>query len=179
MKAMRLKQKSKLNIKETVLFGMLGALMYASMKLMEIFPNVHLIGVFVVASTVVFRRKALYPLYIFVIITGLFSGFGTWWIPYLYVWTLLWASVMLLPKSLDGKKAVIIYSVVCSLHGFLFGVLYAPFQAIVYNLNFEATLAWIATGLPFDITHGISNLISGAILIVPITKLLKMAKKEL
>ena len=45
---------------------MLGALMYASKVAMEVLPNVHLLGVFVVAMTVVYRKKALYPIYTYV-----------------------------------------------------------------------------------------------------------------
>ena len=170
-------QKSKVNIKEIAIFGMLGALMYASKVIMDALPNIHLIGVFIVAITVVYRKKALYPLYIFVFLTGLLNGFGTWWVPYLYIWTVLWCAVMLLPKKLEGKKASIVYAVACSLHGFLYGVLYAPFQAIVHNLNFEGTLTWIATGLAFDITHGISNFVCTLILSLPLIRLLKTAEK--
>ena len=41
---------------------MLGAVMYASKVIMEIAPNIHLLGTFIVAFTVVYRRKALYPM---------------------------------------------------------------------------------------------------------------------
>ncbi len=174
---MNSEQKSKVNVKEIAVFGMLGALMYASKVIMDLLPNIHLIGVFTVATTVVYRKKALYPLYIFVLLTGLLNGFGTWWIPYLYIWAVLWGGVMLLPQNLEGKKAAIVYAVVCSLHGFLYGVLYAPFQAIMYNLNLEGTLTWIATGLPFDITHGISNFIATLILSVPFITVLQKAEK--
>lgn len=174
---MNSEQKRKTTVKEVALFGMLGALMYASKVLMDVFPNIHFIGLFVTAITVVYRKKALYPIYIFVLLTGLFNGFGTWWIPFLYLWAVLWGAVMLLPKKLQGKKAAIIYAIVCSLHGFLYGVLYAPFQAIVYNLNFEGTLTWIAAGLPFDIIHGISNFLCTLILSLPLIKLLRAAEK--
>ena len=66
----------KLSIKEIAVFGMLGAMMYASKMVMEFLPNVHLVGVLTVAFTVVYRQKALYPLYIFVFMIGLFSGFN-------------------------------------------------------------------------------------------------------
>ena len=155
---------------------MLGALMYASKVIMELIPNVHLIGTFIVAITVIYRKKALYPIYIFVFLTGLLNGFGTWWIPYLYIWTILWGVTMLLPKNMSRKKAVIIYCIVCSLHGFLYGTLYAPFQAIMYNLNFEGTIAWIVAGLPYDAIHGVGNLLCG-ILIVPLAELLSIAEK--
>lgn len=166
----------KLNTKETALFGMLGAVMFASKMLMEILPNIHLLGTFIVAITVVYRKKALYPIYIYVLLNGIFAGFAMWWIPYLYVWTILRAAVMILPKNMPKKIAPIVYAIVCALHGFGFGVLYAPAQALMFGLNFDATLTWIAAGLPFDITHGISNLCCG-ILIVPLIKLLKNSEK--
>lgn len=174
---MNSKQKSKINIKEIALFGMLGALMYASKVIMEILPNIHLIGVFVVAITVVYRKKALYPIYIFIFLTGLLNGFGTWWIPYVYIWIILWGAIMLLPKELKGKKAPFIYAVVCALHGYLYGVLYAPVQAVVHHLDFKGTLTWISTGLPFDLIHGTSNLICTLVLSIPFIKLLRSAEK--
>ena len=63
----------KLTIKEIAIFSMLGALMYASKAIMEMIPNVHLLGVFIVAFTVVYRKKALYPIYIFVFLTRIYS----------------------------------------------------------------------------------------------------------
>lgn len=166
----------KINVKETVIFAMLGALMYMSKWLMEFLPNIHLIGVIIVAITVVYRKKALYPIYIFVLIAGLLGGFSTWWVPYLYIWTVLWGMTMLLPKKLPKKAAPVIYMVVCSLHGFLYGVLYAPAQALMFGLDFKGTLAWIAAGFPFDIIHGISNFLCG-ILIVPLISAIRLADK--
>lgn len=162
----------KLKIREIAVFGMLGALMYASKMLMEILPNIHLLGVFTVAFTVVYRKKALYPVYTYVLLNGLFSGFATWWIPYLYVWTVLWGVVMLLPKKMPQKLQPIVYMVVNACHGFAFGILYAPAQALLYGLSFKGMIAWIASGLPFDITHGISNFFCG-LLIVPIVHVLR------
>ena len=166
----------KLNIRETAVFALLGALMYASKVIMEILPNVHLLGVFVVAITVAYRKKALYPIYIYVFLNGLFSGFSMWWIPYIYIWTLLWGAVMLLPKNIPTKARPIIYMSVCALHGFLFGTLYAPAQAIMFGLDFKATVAWIAAGLPWDFVHGVSNFFCG-ILICPIISVLKNSEK--
>ena len=166
----------RLTAKEITVFGMLGAVMYASKMLMELLPNIHLIGVFIVAMTVVYRAKALYPIYIFVFVTGLFGGFATWWLPYLYIWTVLWVMVMLLPKKLPKKAEPIIYMLVCAFYGIIYGILYAPVQALIMGLDFEATLTWIATGLPFDITHGISNFICG-LLICPIISILRKAQK--
>ncbi len=146
--------------------------MFASKKLMEFMPNIHLIGVFIIAITVVYRKKALYPIYTYVFLDGLFSGFSMWWIPYLYIWTVLWGVTMLLPKNMQNKAKPFVYMGICALHGFSFGVLFAPAQAILFGLNFKATITWIIAGLPFDLIHGVSNLFCG-LLVCPIISVLK------
>jgi len=147
--------------------------MYASKVIMELAPNIHLLGVFTVAFTVVYRKKALYPIYIYVLLNGMFCGFATWWIPYLYLWTILWGAVMLLPKNMPAKIKPLVYMLVCSAHGFLFGTLYAPAQAILYGLDLKGMIAWIIAGLPWDFIHGVSNFFCG-ILIMPIVSILIM-----
>ncbi len=193
----------KLTVKEVVIFGMLGALMYVSKLVMDFLPNIHLIGVLITAVTIVYRKKALYPIYIFVFLTGFLGGFANWWIPYLYVWAVLWGMVMLIPKkwgdylaspvrsrrekdreSNEGrafssklrKLLPLLYMCVCAAHGFLYGVLYAPSQALLFGLSWEGMIAWIVAGLPFDITHGISNFCCG-VLILPIAAALRTAER--
>ena len=168
----------KLTVREMAVFSMLGAVMYASKMIMELLPNIHLLGVFTIAFTVVYRKKALYPIYIYVLLNGIFSGFATWWVPYLYVWTVLWAVIMLLPKNINKKAEPFVYMIICALHGFLYGVLYAPVQAIFYGLSLEGIVAWIVAGLPFDMVHGVSNFFCG-MLIMPIVATLRLAERTL
>ena len=156
---------------------MLGAVMYASKVIMDLAPNIHLIGVFIIAITVVYRKKALYPIYTFVILAGLLNGFSAWWVPYLYIWTVLWAVVMLLPRKLPKKAEPLVYMAVCALHGFCYGLLYAPAQALVFGLSFEGMISWILAGLPFDMIHGVSNFFAGA-LILPIVSALRTAETQ-
>ena len=152
--------------------------MYASKIIIEVLPNVHLLGAFTMAFTLVYRKKALYPIYTYVLINGFFSGFATWWIPYLYLWTILWGVTMLLPKNMPKKVQPIVYMVVCAAHGFLFGTMYAPAQALLFGLDFKGMIAWIIAGLPWDVIHGVSNFFCG-ILILPIVKAIRLAEKEL
>lgn len=168
----------KLTAREIAIFAMLGAVMFASKVLMEFAPNIHLLGTFTVAFTVVYRRKALYPIYTYVLLNGLFYGFAAWWIPYLYIWTVLWGAVMLLPKKMPKKIQPVVYMTVCAMHGFLFGTLYAPAQALLYGMNLKTTIAWIIAGLPWDCIHGISNFFCG-ILILPIISALRLAQKNM
>ncbi len=166
----------KLNLKEIILFPILSVIMLISKLTLEAFPNFHLLGVLVVTFTVVFRWKALIPIYIYVFLNGLISGFNVWWVPYLYIWTVLWAIAMLIPNFNSKTLTAAIYIIVCGLHGFLFGTLYAPAQALLFGLNFKQTIAWIIAGIPFDIIHGVSNLLLGT-LIYPLSKLLKKITK--
>ena len=152
--------------------------MYASKMIMEVAPNVHLLGVFTIAFTVVYRKKALYPIYTYVLLNGIFCGFATWWIPYLYLWEVLWGATMLLPKRIPEKLRPLVYMLLCAAHGFLFGTLYAPAQALLYGLSFQKMVAWIISGLPWDFVHGVSNFFCG-ILIVPIVKILTFLEKNL
>lgn len=167
----------KLTTREITIFAMLGTVMYVSKMIMEIAPNIHLLGTLTIAFTVVYGKKALYPIYIYVILNGIFCGFAMWWIPYLYIWTILWGVTMLLPKKMSKTKQAFVYMVVCAAHGFLFGILYAPVQAVFFGLNFKGMIAWIAAGLPWDFVHGVSNFFCGA-LIMPIVSILRLAEKE-
>ena len=166
----------KLNLKELATFSMLSAIMIISKLLLEAIPNFHLLAVFTIATTVVYRRKALYVVYGYAMLQGLVAGFNPWWIPHLYIWTVLWAVTLLLPKKMSKPVATVVYTVLCGLHGLLYGVLYAPAQALLFGLDFKGTISWIVAGFPFDIIHGCHNLILG-ILIVPIISALSRADK--
>ena len=151
---------------------MLGAIMFVSKILLEILPNIHLLATFTTVYTVVFRKKALIPIYVFVLINGIWAGFAMWWLPYTYLWTVLWAVVMLLPRNMPPKVATVVYSGVCGLHGILYGVLYAPAQALMFGLNFKQMLLWIAAGFPWDVVHGLGNIAAG-LLVLPLVSAIR------
>lgn len=167
----------KLTVRETAVFAMLGAMMYASKLIMEVVPNVHLLGMFTVAFTVVYRKKALYPIYVFVFITGLMNGFATWWLPYLYLWAVLWGMTMLLPQNIPERWKPFVYMAVCAAHGYLYGTLYAPAQALLFGLDVQGMVTWIVAGLPWDFVHGTSNLLCG-VLIYPLVTVLRRIERQ-
>ena len=162
--------------RDICIYAMLASILFVSKVIMEALPNIHLLGVLTAVYTVAMRGRALIPLYIYVLLNGVYGGFSAWWVPYLYIWTLLWGAVMLLPKRMPTWAACIAYPAVCCLHGLLFGVLYAPAQALLFGLDFEGTVAWIAAGASFDLIHGISNLFGG-LLVLPLSELLKKLLK--
>ena len=171
-------KKAKLTIFEMVLFSMFASMMFISKIVMEFLPNIHLLGMFVMLLTVVYRKKALIPIYLFVLLQGIYGGFAVWWVPYLYVWTVLWAVTMLLPQNMNKKVCMIVYPLVCCLHGLCFGILYAPIQAMVFDFTFKQTVAWVAAGFPFDITHAVGNLVLGT-LVYPLSILIVRLSKKI
>lgn len=161
-----------ITVREMAIFSMLAALMFCSKVIMDALPNIHLLGMFIMVYTLVYRAKALIPIYLFIFMTGLYGGFGLWWIPYLYIWAILWGVAMLLPRRMPKAVAAIVYPTVCALHGLLYGVLYAPAQALIFGLDFDGMIAWIIAGFPFDLLHGLGNLVAG-LLILPLSHLLE------
>ena len=158
-------------------FAMLGTILFLSKLLMEWAPNIHLIDMFIIALTAVYRKKALIPLYIFVFLTLLFNAFSVWLVAYLYVWLFPWALTMLLPRRLPRAVLAVCYVAIGGLHGILFGVLYAPAQAVLFGLNFKEMLVWIAAGSLFDVAHAVGNM-AACTLVVPLATLLMRLEKQ-
>jgi len=165
--------KPRLDLRHLVIFAMLGALMFGSKQALEFLPNVELVSTLTMVYTLVYRRQALIPIYLFVFLEGALWGFSTWWIPYLYLWLILWGMTMLLPQLMPLWLRVPVCAGVCGLFGLAYGTLYAPFQCYAFlGGDWKRTLTWIAVGFPWDVTHAIGNLALGT-LIVPLTALLQ------
>ena len=169
----------KITIREITVFAMLSAVMFASKVAMEGIPNVHLLGTFVVAFTLTYRKKALLPIYGYVFVNGIWEGFSPFgWLPELYLWLILWGVVMLVPKKMPKVMAPIVYMLVSCLHGLFFGVLYSPVYALFSGMGWDRVWLWILAGLPFDLLHGLGNFALGT-LILPIATLLKRLDKKM
>jgi len=162
----------RLTTRYLVIFGVLGGIMFLSKVMMIGFPNIHLLGLFIAAFTLTYRVQALIPLYVYILLSGMFYGFSIWWVPHLYIWLPLWGAFMIFGKlDIPSKIKIPIAMAMCAIHGFTFGMMYAPFQAFVLGFNLQMTIAWIMAGIPFDIIHGVSNLASG-VLVIPLASLL-------
>ena len=166
------KKSKRIPLRQLIIFALLAVIMFISKIVMEGLPNIHLLGMLTITYTLVYRWRALIPIYIYVLLNGLFAGFNAWWVPYLYIWTILWGLTMLLPKRMPKWLACVVFPLLCGLHGLAYGTLYAPAQAIMFGLNPEQTVAWIVAGFPFDVIHAVSNLAVG-LLIYPLSNLLK------
>lgn len=157
---------------------MLGTIMFLSKLIMEFLPNIHLVGTLIAVCTIVYRKKALIPIYIYVLLVGVYGGFNWWWMPYIYIWAILFLMIMIIPKDISEKKLMLTSPILTALHGLMYGTLYAPSQAIMFDLNPSQTVAWIVAGVPFDLLHGAGNFILG-FLILPLTKLITKLSRQI
>lgn len=165
--------KAKLSPRDIAVFSVLSAMMLLSRISMQWLPGVHPLGLLIAVSTLTYGRRALVPLYAYILLDGVFAGFSMWWMPYLYIWLPLWGMFMLLGRlECSPKIKAPLYMLACGLHGLSFGLLYAPAQALMFGFNFRMTMAWVIAGLPFDMVHALSNFAIGS-LILPLSILLK------
>ena len=168
----------KLKIREIAVFAMLGAVMFVSKVIMEGLPNIHLLGTLIVAYTLTYRTKALFPIYAYVFANGIWEGFSLFsWLPEMYLWLILWGVIMLLPKNMPMRLAPVIYMVVSAMHGLLFDVFYAPAYVLFAGYSWDELVPILLGGLPFNILHAIGNFALG-MLIIPIATLLRKLDKK-
>ncbi len=152
-------------LKDLLALSMLAALMFCAKFALQNIPNVHLGAVLLIVATLRFGAKALYMVFVYVMLEGLVFGFSIWWVPYTYVWAILVLAV--LPQR--NHKSWLMLSVTGALHGYLFGAMCAIVTAVVGGLH-AGFAFWIA-GIPYDLIHGTSNLILCLILVRPLDKL--------
>ncbi len=153
-----------LKLVELLILVFMGVLMYVSQVIMATLPNVELVSFLIIIIARRFGIKSLISVYVFVPLELLTYGFHIWSLNYLYVWTVL-ALVVVLLRKIDN---VILYTVVSGIFGILFGTL----CSIPYFVMGGASMgiAYIISGISFDIPHCIGNAVLMVILYIPITK---------
>ncbi len=157
--------------KDLVLLSLLTAILFVGQVALAFLPNIEVVSLLIIVYTLVFRKKVFYVIYAFALLEGIVYGFGLWWVMYLYVWTIL-ALVILLFKH---NNSLIIWVIISGGFGLLFGTLCSIPYFIIggWGLGFSY---WIQ-GLPFDILHGLGNMVVTLLLFNPCYKALKTYNK--
>ena len=157
----------KLTIRDTVLFGVLGALTFALQVVMGFLPNIEPVYVLVMLFAVGFGWKALFPVYIFVTMEILYYGFSIWNIYYLYIWGILAVAAIVLRKMEDPLG----WALLSAVFGLLFGALCGIADIFIGGFEYAIT-NWVS-GIGFDITHCIGNFVITLVMFPTLRKLLK------
>ncbi len=159
--------KGKLILREVVLFGILGSLTFAAKVAMSGLPNIEPVSLFIMLFAVVFGKKCVYPMYIYVVMEMLVYGLNIWSVNYLYVWAVL----ALAAWWLRDMRSPVGWAVLGGGFGMLFGLLCAPVYLVIEGPAFA--LSWWISGIPFDVAHCIGNFVIVLVLFVPLRKLLE------
>ena len=164
---------SKLNVRELVLFGVLGALTFSMKLVMAALPNIEPVTLCLLVYGAVFGYKALYPCYIYVTMEILYFGLGTWNICYLY----LWAIPVVLGAVLRDAKPSLIWALISAVFGLLFGALCGIVDAFIGGAAY-AVAKW-ASGIPFDIAHCAGNFFMALVLFRPLRQLMEKQYRKM
>ncbi len=162
--------KKRINLYELVFLSVMAALMVVSQVVLSALPNIELVTLLVILTAHRFGVRAMYPVYVFVIAEGLIYGIHMWWFSYLYIWAILVFAVCLLRKNSNA----IVYTIIAAVYGLLFGT----FSSLPYFITggLSAGVAYIISGLTFDLLHFIGNTVSVALLFAPLNKVLDKYK---
>ena len=159
-------KKKGLSLGEIVLFGMLGALMFALQVVMAPLPNIEPVSLLVMLFAAVFGWKSLYCVYTFVAMEVLFYGIGLWNINYLYIWTILAVVAIMLRKM----EPVFGWALLSGVFGLCFGLLCGIVDVFIGGFGYAAA-KWVS-GIPFDLLHCGGNFAIALILWKPLYTLL-------
>jgi len=132
---------------------------------MSYLPNIEPVSLLVMVFAVVFGKKSLFPIYLYVIMEILIYGLGTWNFNYLYVWAIL-AFVAYLLRKMQSPLG---WAMVSGVFGLSFGLLCAPVDFALGDLGYVVS-KWIS-GIPFDIAHCIGNFVIALLLFSPLRTL--------
>ena len=155
-----------LRLRLTALSGVLGAVLLVVQVALAPLPNIELVSLLVVLFTLALGRYVAYALAVFVLLEGLLYGFGLWWFSYLYIWAVL-AVLAHLFRRMESRLG---WALLCGFYGLFFGTLTA---VPVFFLSGAVTgLAYIVSGIPFDLTHAAGNFLLALLLLPPLRRLL-------
>ena len=157
----------KLRVREITLYAMLGSLTFGAKYVMALLPNIEPVSLCVMVYTVVFGKKAVYPISGYVALEILFYGLGLWNLNYLYIWLILAAAAYLL----RGMTAPLGWAVLSAAFGLLFGALCAPVDVFVGGFGYAAA-KWVS-GIPFDLAHCAGNFAMALVFFAPLRRLLE------
>ena len=158
--------KRRLTLAETVLFGILGGMTFLAKMVMAGLPNIEPVSLMVMLFAVTFNRKALYPIYAYVLLEFVLYGINLWSVNYLYIWVILAAAAWLL----RGMTHPLGWALLSGVFGLFFGLLCTPVYVLTGGWAFG--VSWWISGISYDLAHCVGNFVLALALFVPLRKLL-------
>lgn len=177
----KLKNAVGVTVRDITMIGVMVAVIEVCKVTMAALPNIELTTFWIIMFTLFFGRKTIFAIPVFILIEGTIWGFGLWWIIYLYIWPLLAILAWIFRK----QENIWFWCILSGIFGLVFGALSAvPYFFIGFGNGgiagaFSAVFSYWIAGIPFDITHGVSNFILMMVLYKPVRSIMKKAKNML
>lgn len=156
-----------------VLFGILGAFTFAAKYVMSFLPNIEPVSLMVMLFAVVFGKKWVYPVYLYVAMEILFYGINLWNLNYLYIWAVLAVAACLL----RDMKHPLGWALLAGVFGLLFGALCGIVDVFIGGTTY-ALSKWIS-GIPFDIAHCAGNFVIVLVIFQPLRELMEKLYRKM
>jgi energy-coupling factor transport system substrate-specific component len=166
-------KKGKIKIRDICLMAVLGVILFVSQIALAFLPNIELVSLFVILFTLVFGKRVIGILAVFILAQGLCYGFGTWWLMYLYIWPLL-ALVTYLFRRLDSSVG---WALIAGSYGLVFGFLCSLVYFVIGGIG--GGIAYFISGIPFDIAHCIGNFCLTLLLYKKLRQVLESLNKKI
>lgn len=152
---------------------MLGGMTIIAKAVMAGLPNIEPVSLLVMLYAVTFGRKALYPIYTYVLLEFVLFGVNLWSFNYLYIWAILAGTAWLL----RGMRSPVGWALVSGGFGLCFGLLCAPVYAVSGGVMFA--VSWWISGIPYDLLHCAGNFVLALTLFAPLRTLLERLYAQL
>lgn len=151
--------------------GIMTAVVFTGQIAMGFLPNIEIVTLLFILYTLFLGKKVFLIIYAFVLLEGIYYGFGLWWFNYLYVWTIL-AILVLIFRS---QESVWFWSIFSGFFGLSYGALCSIIYLFIGGVN--TAFAYWVSGLGFDVLHCIGNVAVCLVLYKPLRYVLDKCMK--
>ena len=145
--------------------AVMAGILLIGQVIMSGLPNIEPVSLLVIQYTLFHPRLARWAIGVFILLEGVLYGFGMWWLSYLYVWYILHV-LTLLTRNMEGTLFCALLS---GAFGLFFGILTSPSYLLVGGIG--GWLAYVISGIPFDLLHCAGNFFLMLALYKPLRKL--------
>ena len=161
----------KLQTRQIVLAGLMGALLMVLKEALAPVPGVEPVSLLVILYALCLLAAAPWAIAVFVVLEFILYGFGLWSWMYVYIWFILYGIALLLHR-MDSALG---WALVSGAYGLAFGALCTPVYFITQGPG--GALAWWIAGIPTDIGHCLGNFFTMLLLYRPLRRILTLRQK--
>ncbi len=154
------------------LMALMAVVLLVGKEALAFLPNIEPVTLFIILFTLVFGRRVIGALAVFLLLQGVLYGFGLWWFMYLYIWPLLSLLTWLFRRMRRPWQWALLAGLFGRSFGTLCSLVYLP-QGVPWMIS------WIVSGFPFDLTHGAGNFVLTLLLYAPLRRALEALSRQM